>query len=220
MTTTRQPCYRNILAIDVQSSTTRNNGAKARMRDAMYGLLTESLALNDITDDDRDPFIDSGDGLVALLHAVDRVPKTLLLRSVVPMLSDLLAAHNAVHPHDGLRLRVVQNAGEVHHDGRGAYGEALDVTFRLLNAPAMKRALRRTAAPLVLAVSDTVFDSVVRHEYDGIEPLAFTSFRARRNSAVWDRGWLQAPDQNVPAMRKSAEGQYLLVEDRGAVAVG
>jgi hypothetical protein len=220
MITTRQPCYRNILAIDVESSTMRNNGAKARMRDAMYGLFTESLALNDITDDDRDPFIDSGDGLVALLHPVDRVPKTLLLRSVVPMLGDLLTAHNAVHPDDGLRLRVVQNAGEVHHDSRGAFSEALDVTFRMLNAPAMKRALRRTAAPLVLAVSDTVFDSVVRHEYDGIEPLAFTSFRARRNSAAWDRGWLQAPDQNVPAMRKSAEGQYRFVEDRGVVAVG
>jgi hypothetical protein len=199
MITARQPCYRNIFAVDVESSTTRNNNAKARMRDTMYGLVTEALALNEITDDDHDPFTDSGDGLLALLRPADRVPKTLLLRSVVPMLGDLLTAHNTCHPRDCLRLRTVLHAGEVHHDSRGAFGEALDVAFRLLNSPSTKRALRRTAGPLVLAVSDGLFDSVVRHQYDGIDPLAFTPFMARRNSTVWDRGWLHVPGQSVPS---------------------
>jgi GTP diphosphokinase / guanosine-3',5'-bis(diphosphate) 3'-diphosphatase len=34
------------------------------------------------------------------------------------------------------RLRVVLHAGEVHYDGNGCFGEALDIAFRLLDAPA------------------------------------------------------------------------------------
>jgi FAD/FMN-containing dehydrogenase len=195
MITARQPCYRTIFAVDVESSTTRDNNAKARMRDAMYGLVTEALALNEITNVDHDPFIDSGDGLVALLRPADRMPGTPLLQSVVPVLAELLTAHNTCQPADQLRLRAVLHAGEVRRDSRGPFGEALDVAFRLLNSPATKRVLRRTAGPLVLAVSDSVFD-VVRH--DGIEPMAFTSFMARRNSTVWDRGWLHVPGQFPP----------------------
>jgi hypothetical protein len=190
-----QPCYRTVFGVDVESSTTRNNSAKARMRDAMYALVTETFVRNDITVDDHDPFLDRGDGLVALLRPADRVPKTLLLRSVVPMLSRLTDEHNANRPADRLRFRVVLHAGEVLYDTRAPFGEALDVAFRLLDSPVAKRALRRSTAPLVLAVSDDLYQSVVRHQYDGIDPLSFTAFVTKRNSATWDSGWFHVPGQ-------------------------
>jgi hypothetical protein len=171
----------------------RNNRAKARMRDDLYALVTEVFVRNEITTADRDPFIDRGDGLVTLLRPADQVPKTLLLRSVVPMLGGLVADHNARCADDSLRLRTVLHAGEVHYDTRGPFGETLDIAFRLLDSPATKLALRRTTAPLVLAVSDDIFRSVVRHQYDGIDPLAFTSFMSRRNSTTVDSGWLHVP---------------------------
>lgn len=195
MISREQPCYRTVFGVDVENSTTRNNSAKARMRDAMYGLVTEAFVRNEITADDHDPFLDRGDGLLALLRPADRVPKTLLLRSVVPMLSRLIDEHNTHRPADRLRLRAVLHAGEVHYDTRAPYGETLDVAFRLLDSPVTKRALRRTTAPLVLAVSDQIYQSVVRHQYDGIDSLTFTSFMTKRVSSTWDSGWLHVPGQ-------------------------
>lgn len=198
MITAREACYRNIFAVDVEGSTTRNNRAKARMRDAMYGIVTESFTRSSVTEAHRDPFIDCGDGLLTLLPPSDEVPKTLLLQSVVPTLGRLIAAHNARQPADRLRLRAVLHADEVHYDSRGPFGEALDVAFRLLNSPHAKLVLRRTAAPLVLAVSGDVYQSVVRHQYDGIDPQAFTRFVAERNATTWDEGWLNVPGQATP----------------------
>ena len=60
-----------------------------------------------------------------------------------------------------------------------------------------KRALRRTGAPVVLAVSDDIYRSVVRHQYDGIDPLAYTAFSTRRNPSTWDEGWLHVPGEAV-----------------------
>ncbi|WP_133903445.1 hypothetical protein [Actinophytocola oryzae] len=190
-----QPRYRNVFGVDVEGSTTRNNGAKARMRDAMYTLVTQSFVRNGITADDHDRLLDSGDGLLALLRAVDRIPKTLLLHGVVPTLSRLIDEHNTRRPADCLRLRAVLHAGEVHHDTRAPFGETLDVAFRLLDSPVTKRALRRTTAPLVLAVSDDVHNAVVRHQYDDIDPLAFTAFMTKRNATTWDSGWLHVPGE-------------------------
>jgi hypothetical protein len=196
MISREQPRYRNVFGVDVESSTTRNNSAKARMRDAMYDLVTEAFDRNGITDADHDPFLDSGDGLVALLLPADRVPKTLLLQSVVPMLSRLIDEHNTHRPEDRLRFRAVLHAGEVHHDTRAPFGETLDIAFRLLDSPVTKRALRRTTAPLILAVSDDVYQAVVRHQYDGIDPATFTAFMTKRNSTTWDYGWLHVPGQS------------------------
>jgi hypothetical protein len=193
MISSEQPCYRNVFGVDVESSTTRTNSAKARMRDAMYALVTEAFVRNDIGEDHHDPFLDRGDGIVALLHPADRVPKTLLLRSVVPVLGRLIDEHNTRRPEDRLRMRAVLHAGEVHFDTRGPFGETLDVACRLLDSPVTKRALRRTTGSLVLAVSDAIHDSVVRHGYDGIDPLTFRSFMTKRNNATWDSGWLHEP---------------------------
>jgi hypothetical protein len=195
MTSREQPCYRTVFGVDVESSTMRNNSAKARMRDAVYTLVTEALVRAEIAADDHDPFLDTGDGLVVMLRSADRVPKTLLLRSVVPTLSRLVDEHNQHHPADHLRLRTVLHAGEMHFDTHAPFGETLDVAFRLLNSPVTKHALRGTTVSLVLAVSDDIYQSVVRHQYDGIDPLTFTAFVTKRNSTTWDTGWLQVPGQ-------------------------
>lgn len=195
MISRQRPCYRTIFGVDVENSTTRNNSAKARMRDAMYALVMEAFDRNEITGDDGDPFVDRGDGFLALLRPTDQVPKTLLLGSVVPTLGQLLEEHNTRRPADQLRLRAVLHAGEVHYDTRAPFGEAIDIACRLLDSPVAKRALRRTTAPLVLAVSDDIYQSVVRHQYDHIDPLNFTAFMTKRNATRWDSGWLHVPGQ-------------------------
>jgi hypothetical protein len=198
MISTEQPCYRTVFGVDVEGSTTRDNSAKLRMREAVYTLFTDAFVRNGITADDHDPFLDTGDGLVALLRPVDHLPKTLLLRSVAPTLGRLLDEHNRLCPAHPLRLRAVLHAGDVLYDTRAPFGETLDVAFRLLDSPVTKRALRRTTAPLVLAVSNDIHRSVIRHHYDGIDPLAFMAFTTRRNAAVWESGWLHVPGRSGP----------------------
>ena len=152
------PHYRAILALDIESSTSRPNSVKAELRSKTYELFEVALRRAGISTSDRDKFIDRGDGILALIHPVDQVPKALLLNRAVPVLSRLLADHNASlprfgHPERQLRIRVVVHAGEVHYDANGCFGEALDVAFRLLDAVRVKRALRETADPLILVVS-------------------------------------------------------------------
>jgi class 3 adenylate cyclase len=188
------PHHRSVLAVDIEGSTTRTNVERAKVRRVMYDLLEEALQSAGIGDRCRDELIDRGDGILALIHPVYQAPKTLLLASVMPTLSLLLTHHNARHHADPLRMRAVMHAGEVHYDDRGCFGEDVDLSFRLLNAPELKRRLAGIEGSLVLVVSEAIYTSVVRHGYEGIddqdfEPLVHVGMAGRRH-----RGWVSVPE--------------------------
>src|ERR687896_740865 len=166
-TTSIQPRQRTIVAWDIEGSTTRTNMARAALRTDMFQLVEAALLDSGISKHLREPCHDRGDGGVILVRPVDHAPKTLLLHTFVPALSDMLAEHANAFPDRGFRLRVAIHSGEVLFDDNGIFGEDVDITFRLLNAEELKRRLRQTAAPLVLAVSDHLYRSVIRHGYDG-----------------------------------------------------
>jgi len=184
------PHHRNIVAVDIEGSTTRTNPAKGRLRHTMYDLFEAALHASGILEDHRDALIDRGDGVLALIHPVDEAPKTLLLNTFVPTLSQLLAEHNERAPLQGLRLRAAVHAGEVHYDRQGCFGEALDITFRLLDAPEVKSKLSQTEAPMVLVVSDDIYRHVVRHCYEGIDRDAFQQLVRVRVAGQQHRGWI------------------------------
>jgi hypothetical protein len=182
--------HRSILAVDVESSTQRPDQIKARLRQAMYTILERALGAGGLTDEHHDPFLDRGDGILTLIHPVEQAPKSRILDTVVPELSRLLADHNAHHPTHRFRLRVVVHAGEVRYDRRGCFGEALDIAFRLLDAPELKQALRRTPGPLVLIVSEDIYRSVVRHGYDRIDSRTFVPLVSTQIDGWRQRGWV------------------------------
>ncbi|ROP42219.1 hypothetical protein [Saccharothrix texasensis] len=194
--TARHPLYRIALGVDMEGSTTRSNQEKATLRQVMYGVLMDAMALHGVGDDDIDRLVDLGDGVIVLIRPSDRLPKTVLLGSVVPELSGLLALHNARRPDLPLRLRAVVHAGEVHYDERGQYGELLDVSCRLLDAPRLKLALRETTEPLVLVVSDDLYRAVVHHGYEGISPSAFAPHVNVQIGYVPRQGWVHVPDSS------------------------
>jgi hypothetical protein len=183
------PRHRIILAVDIGKSTTYTNPAKAHLRQAMYTSLEQSLRTGGISEDHRDAFIDLGDGALILIRPVDEVPKTLVLGTVIPALAGLLAAHS---PDRRLRLRVVLHAGEVHYDGRGYFGEALDIAFRLLDAPGAKHYFHTVSAPVILVVSDHIHDSIVRHGYEDIDEDAFRPRVHVRVAGRHHTGWVCA----------------------------
>ena len=205
------PCHRTIVAVDIEASTTRNNSTKAVLRNAMYDLVEEALHAGGISRRHRDRFIDRGDGILILVHPADRAPKAVLLNPIIPTLNRLLATHNVHHPNHQFRLRAVVHAGEVHYDRRGCFGEALDVAFRLLDAPEVKAKLCGTIAPLVLVVSDDIFQTVVRQGYDGVndhtfEPLVHLQI-ADRNHSGWVHLPTRLPDSTpAPQIRRGYRG--------------
>jgi hypothetical protein len=190
-----QPLHRSIFAVDIEESAERNNSAKIALRKAMYDLLEESMVASGITAPHRDPFVDRGDGILTLIHPVDDVPKTLLLSAVIPMLDRLLSEHAGRYPDQRLRLRAVVHAGEVHFDGHGWFGEALDVAFRLLDAPEVKERSRKLQRPLLLVVSDDIYSSVVRHGYAGIDERAFAEVASIKVAGRRHGGWVRVRDE-------------------------
>jgi hypothetical protein len=144
-----------------------------------------------------DPFTDRGDGMLVLLRPADDFPKPFLLSRLTPALASLLVTRNsgislAEKPRI-MRLRAVVHAGEVHSDGKGPFSEDLDVAFRLLDAPRFKAYLKTATAPLALVASDTIYQSVIRHGYDGIDseefvPLVNVTVGFRRR-----KGWVHLP---------------------------
>src|SRR5581483_6149964 len=169
------PVHRSIVAVDIEQSTRRSDSVKAELRENTYRLLQEAMTYAGIEPRHCDPFTDRGDGIIVLIHPTDEVPKTFLLSQVVPELARLVADYNLSLPTEawrqrGLRLRAVVHAGEIHYDGRGYFGEALNMAFRLLDAPQVKAHLRKVAAPLILVVSEEIYRGVVRHQCEGIDP--------------------------------------------------
>lgn len=190
LTPSTRAVHRIILAVDIEGSTKQVNSTKAQLRHAMYELVEEALRRAGIAETHRDPMVDRGDSLLVLIHPADDAPTSLILDTVVPTLTELLGSHNNNRPECGFRLRVVVHAGDVLWDGRGWFGESLDVAFRLLDAADVKKGLTQTTAPTVLVISDEIYRSVVCHGYEGIDPQSFHPISPVRATGRSHRGWL------------------------------
>ena len=194
------PRHRSIVALDIEQSTSRPDPVKAELRRALYDLFDQSLRIAGIGSRHRDRFTDRGDGLLALIHPVDQAPKALLLNRAIPALGKLLADYNAAIPPGDLqrrqlRVRVVVHAGEIHYDTNGCFGEALDIAFRLLDAPGVKKTLRTTAGPLTLVISGEIYHTVVRHSYDGIDQHSFHPLVRVCIAGNRYAGWIHIPEE-------------------------
>jgi hypothetical protein len=187
------PVYRSIVAVDLEGSTTRSNPVKGELRQVMYDLLERSLDAVPITADHLEPPTDRGDGVLLLIRPHDDVPKTVLLDRLIPLLTELLAEHNAavMSQASRIRLRAVVHAGEIHGDSRGFYGEAIDVAIRLLDSAPLKSTLRQIPSPLALVVSEEIYSGIVAHGYldsDGYRPLVRVRVANKRHC-----GWVHIP---------------------------
>jgi hypothetical protein len=192
------PVHRSILAVDIEGSTQRTNPVKEELREEVYRLMVEALCVAGIDSQHYDqPFTDRGDGLLVLLRPADELPKPLLLSRLIPVLASLLAAHNsgisAADQPRVLRLRAVIHAGEVHYDEKGPFGEELDVALRLLDAPRFKTHLKNATVPLALVASDYIYQTIIRHGYDGIIEREFLQLVTVTVGFQRRKGWVQLP---------------------------
>lgn len=203
------PRYRIIFGVDVKDSTTRNDAWRGVVRAAMYDMVERSLSASGVDERYRDDLLDRGDGVFALIHPVDEIPKTRLLDTVVPDLHRQLLEY-ATHVGPPLRLRAVLHAGEVNYDEHGPYGEQMDVAFRLLESPDVKQRFNATESPLILVVSDPIYHGIVRHGYPGIEERAFGAVTEVLVGGQCYHGWAY-----VPPDRGHKPERATVVDERG-----
>jgi hypothetical protein len=183
------PVQRTVVGVDVEGSTDRNNVQRARIREAMYEVLEKSLIVSGVTEERREPLLDRGDGAIVFIQPVDEIPKPLLVNTFIPVLRDELRAQE-------FRLRVAMHFGDVHNDSRGRFGEDIDLMVRLLDYPDLKTRLRKSTEPLILAVTERFYRSVVKHGYDGIDAGTFQPLPRFRMGGQSHRGWVQEPPQS------------------------
>jgi hypothetical protein len=193
----RPPRRRVIVALDIESSTSRPDPVKAELRTMVYELFDAALRSAGVGARHRDRFTDRGDGLLALIDPADQA---LLLHHVIPVLGQLLASYNASLLHPGgrdrqLRVRVVMHAGNVHDDDNGYFGEALDAAFRLLDAPRVKRELKTAQGSLLLVVSSDIGDTVAPDDLGGTGSTISSGLVTAQLAGHQYQGWIHIPAQ-------------------------
>jgi hypothetical protein len=224
-----QPEHRSILGVDIEGfgRLGRTDPIRVQIRRQLSQLLVGAF-LRAGVETQRYHMTDTGDGF--LITVGSEVPKSRLLEPFIPWLADRLeAANRRVSRAERIRLRVVLHAGEVLRDPQPNIGQAVILASRLLDAEELRACLAATSAPLVLIVSDWIYQEVVRHRYATVDPSGYRPVRVRAketNTLAWvyvpaDPGAVQrAGVLAVGSRRPPYRGLEAFTEDDAGIFFG
>ncbi|MGH4009623.1 MAG: hypothetical protein ACRDTH_15985 [Pseudonocardiaceae bacterium] len=204
--------HQAIVVVDVAGFTDpkRTMVHQVAVQEGLYNVLRVAFAeagidLNSCTLEDR------GDG--AMILVPPEVAKTRLADQLPSRLVAGLRRYNAVHSLEAaVQLRVGLHAGEVYHNSRGVVGHAVNLAFRILEAPEAKIALTTPAGGvLALIVSDTFYQDVVFQD-PATDPSSYRqiSVSVKKTSAV---AWLRLPDGAIHAEQDERPEPQVQVQD-------
>lgn len=154
--------HKTIMAVDIAgyNDPKRTTAHRLVVHEGFWKLMRTAFAEVGIPWDTL--FIENtGDG--AMIQLPPEVAKADLVAQLPDRMLAELRRHNEVHA-DGakVQLRVALHAGEVYEGSHGTISDANSFAFRLLEEPAAKKALKESGAAMVLIVSDTFYQDVVR----------------------------------------------------------
>jgi hypothetical protein len=95
------------------------------------------------------------------------------------------------------------HAGEVHHDEHGVAGTAINVAFRLLEAPALKLALANSPSVLAVIASEWYFEEVIRHD-PASRPATYRRVQVTVKETQ-TTAWVSLPDHPYPPADESKD---------------
>lgn len=184
-----------LVAVDIASFGGRGDHVLRYVRKALYGLLSDcfqrcGIPLEKCYVEDR------GDGAIVVVPA--GTPESLLASSLVDWLRAGLRKHNELSSEvASIRLRVGLHSGEVHSDEHGIVGAAVNHVFRLLEASPLRAALDNSDALVALIVSDRVYQDVLKHAPDLVDPREFAQIpvKVKETSTT---GWIRLPGEPTP----------------------
>ncbi|RFS84116.1 hypothetical protein D0T12_18325 [Actinomadura spongiicola] len=197
------PQHRAMAAFDICGfSSSADPHVMRLMRDSMYQVVKEASATaqmpwNNCEHEDR------GDGLFLL--APPGCSAYSLVDPLVPLIRAGLAQVNrALPPSRQLRLRMAVHHGELVRDEHGVISPALNMLFRLLNAPILKA--RFEHGDLALIVSKDVYERVVTWGMGLIDQKDFQPFVVENKPLPVNSeedsffmAWAMLPPQPAPA---------------------
>ncbi len=189
--------HKTIVVVDVARFTdsARTMIHQRAVHEGLYNVLRSAFTEARI-DLDTCTVEDRGDG--ALILVPPEVDKSQLADQLPSRLVAGLRRHNAVHSAEAaIQLRVALHTGEVHQDRHGAVSPAVNLAFRILEAPDAKSALRSSTGVLALIASDEFYHKVIVHD-PAADPGSYrqVSVSVKETSTV---AWLQLPDRAAAA---------------------
>jgi vWA-MoxR associated protein C-terminal domain/vWA-MoxR associated protein middle region 0/Effector-associated domain 2 len=152
---------RTIVVVDVAGFTRPDRTIihQSAVHEGLYRVLPDAFAELGV-DWDACVVEDRGDGMMILVPP--EVSNSRLADQLPGRLVAGLRRHNAVSsPEAAMQLRVALHVGEVYQDGRGVVSQAVNVAFRILNAPDARSALRSSTGLLALLASETFYREVI-----------------------------------------------------------
>ncbi|KAB2350163.1 hypothetical protein [Actinomadura rudentiformis] len=201
--------HRGLIAVDIVAfGSRRDPDVQLHLRGAVHQITERACRLAGVCWDGSH-HEDRGDGLFVIVEPDTSV--TTLLTRVVPELLRGVRRHNKLSSRTAqIRLRVAVHAGFVRLDDHGAAGLALIELFRLLDAPAFRAVLNESASDFAVAVSDYLFDEVVRHSGELAAEFRAIPVELKETDM---RGWVWLPPM-------PAEPHDLPVTDRSRAGYG
>jgi hypothetical protein len=165
------PVSRSLVAIDIEGYSRRKNEGHLELRDALRGVRDEAFARTDVTIS-PDEVQDQGDAFLVLVRP--EVPKPRLVDDLVREFGTALRRFNRCRlPSERMRLRIALHAGEVHLDGTGFGGEAVITVMRLIEADALRTALKKAPNDIAVIVSEQLHHDVVLQCYRSTDPAEY-----------------------------------------------
>jgi hypothetical protein len=190
------------VAIDVEGYSRRQNEAHLELRDALRTVRDEAFTRIGVTVS-AEEIQDQGDAFLMLVEP--DVPKPALVEDLIRELRTALRRFNRFRlPDQYMRLRVALHAGEVHLDGTGFGGEAVIAVMRLVEADALRDALKTAPYDLAVIVSDQLHRDAVMPGYRGIDPAEYRKVAVARKS-FREPAWIRVPGTH-PRAANSADG--------------
>ncbi|MCA1694027.1 MAG: hypothetical protein LC749_04465, partial [Actinobacteria bacterium] len=208
--------HQTIVVVDVAGFTdpSRTMIHQLAVHEGLYNVLEDAFTEAGV-DLDACTVEDRGDGAVILVPP--EIVKSRLADQLPSRLVAGLRRHNAVHSAEAtVQLRVVLHAGEAYQDGHGVVSQAVNLAFRILEAPEAKSALKLSTGVLALIASDTFYHDVIVHD-PATDPNSYQRIpvSVKETSTV---AWLRLPDR-AAAVEDELEERAPWVRTRGVAVV-
>jgi hypothetical protein len=193
-----------VMAADINGFGSRPDWAQLAVRQHFRSLVDQALERAGIAPEAL-LIEDRGDGFLAL--APSTIPAGEFVDQLVPELRAGLRRHNAGAAEVlRLRVRLALHEGHVHRDAWGFAGDAVNHTFRLLEADGFKAAFAADWAHLGLIVSRRFYEEVIAPGLGRIDPDSFHELMVI-NKETRTRAWVEGVCLPVNATQQEVVGR-------------
>jgi len=139
----------------------------------------------------------SGDGWLVAVDAA--IGKPSILGAVVDQLAvGLQKQNNEATMAERLRVRLVLHAGDLLMDDRDGSldGNVLVFAARLLNADGLRLLLRHASGPLLVCVSDAIYQQVIAQRHESLDPADYEPVWLECKDSIRRLAWVRVPGES------------------------